>query len=119
MLLWLVLAMQIACVPLSNLIPESELAAAVDSRFVLITISFIGGEKKANVRVKALAAFKKPKTLIVLLAIVVLCAGCVWSVLNPRIALRIPPIIPHEFNQQFFCKVVLGERIAELLLQAM
>lgn len=59
-------------------------AAAADSRFVLGTTSFIGGEKEASVRVKALAAFKKPKTLIVLLAIIVLCTACVWAVLNPR-----------------------------------
>ena len=59
-------------------------AASADRRFVLGTTSFIGGKKEAAVRVKALAAFKKPKAWIVVLAAVVLCVGCVCLVLNPR-----------------------------------
>lgn len=59
-------------------------AASAYRRFVLGTTSFIGGKKEAAVRVKALAAFKKPKAWIVVLAAVVLCVSSVCLVLNPR-----------------------------------
>ena len=58
-------------------------AAAGTERFVLGTTSFIGGEKEVSVRVKALAAFKKPKTWIAAAAVLALVIGCVCFVLNP------------------------------------
>lgn len=58
-------------------------AAAGTERFVLGTTSFIGGEKEASARVKALAAFKKPKTWIAAAAVLALVIGCVCFVLNP------------------------------------
>ena len=57
--------------------------AAGTERFVLGTTSFIGGEKEVSVRVKALAAFKKPKTWIAAAAVLALVIGCVCFVLNP------------------------------------
>lgn len=59
-------------------------AASAKSGFILGTTSFIGGEKEVSMRVKALAAFKKPKMLAILLALILLCAGCVCLILNPR-----------------------------------
>ena len=58
-------------------------AAAGTERFVLGTTSFIGGEKEVSARVKALAAFKKPKTWIAAAAVLALVIGCVCFVLNP------------------------------------
>ena len=58
-------------------------AAAGTERFVLGTTSFIGGEREVSVRVKALAAFKKPKTWIAAAAVLALVIGCVCFVLNP------------------------------------
>ena len=58
-------------------------AAAGTERFVLGTTSFIGGEKEVSVRVKALAAFKKPKTWIAAAAVLALVIGCVCFALNP------------------------------------
>ena len=57
--------------------------AAGTERFVLGTTSFIGGEKEVSARVKALAAFKKPKTWIAAAAVLALVIGCVCFVLNP------------------------------------
>ena len=57
-------------------------AAAGTERFVLGTTSFIGGEKEVSARVKALAAFKKPKTWIAAAAVLALMIGCVCFVLN-------------------------------------
>ena len=58
-------------------------AAAGTEHFVLGTTSFIGGEKEVSARVKALAAFKKPKTWIAAAAVLALVIGCVCFVLNP------------------------------------
>ena len=58
-------------------------AAAGTERFVLGTTSFIGGEKEVSVRVKALAAFKKPKIWIAAAAVLALVIGCVCFVINP------------------------------------
>ena len=57
--------------------------AAGSERFLLGTTSFIGGEKEASARVKALAAFKKPKTWITVAALLALAVGCVCFALNP------------------------------------
>ncbi len=57
--------------------------AAGTERFILGTTSFIGGEKEASARVKALAAFKKPKTWITAAALLALTVGCVCFALNP------------------------------------
>lgn len=57
--------------------------AAGTERFILGTTSFIGGEKEASARVKALAAFKKPKIWITTAAVLALVIGCVCFALNP------------------------------------
>ena len=57
--------------------------AAGTERFILGTTSFIGGGKETSARVKALAAFKKPKTWITAAALLALAAGCVCFALNP------------------------------------
>ncbi len=59
-------------------------AAAGTERFLLGTTSFIGGEKEVSARVKALAAFKKPKTWIAVLAVLALAAACVCFTLNAK-----------------------------------
>ena len=59
-------------------------AAAGTERFILGTTSFIGGEKEISARVKALAAFKKPKTWIAVLAALALICACVCFVVNPK-----------------------------------
>ena len=59
-------------------------AAAGTERFILGTTSFIGGEKEISARVKALAAFKKPKTWIAVLAALALACACVCFVVNPK-----------------------------------
>ena len=59
-------------------------AAAGTERFILGTTSFIGGEKEISARVKALAAFKKPKTWIAVLAALALLCACVCFVVNPK-----------------------------------
>ncbi len=59
-------------------------AAAGTERFILGTTSFIGGEKEISARVKALAAFKKPKTWIAVLAALALIGACVCFVVNPK-----------------------------------
>ena len=59
-------------------------AAAGTERFILGTTSFIGGEKEVSARVKALAAFKKPKTWIAVLAALALLCACVCFVVNPK-----------------------------------
>ena len=59
-------------------------AAAGTERFILGTTSFIGGEKEVSARVKALAAFKKPKTWIAVLAVIVLAGACVCIAVNPK-----------------------------------
>ncbi len=58
--------------------------AAGAEKFIIGTTSFIGGEKEASARVKALAAFKKPKTWIAVVAVIALTAGCVLLVTNPK-----------------------------------
>lgn len=58
--------------------------AAGTERFILGTTSFIGGEKEVSARVKALAAFKKPKTWIAVLAVLALTAACFSLITNPR-----------------------------------
>lgn len=58
-------------------------AAAGTDRFVLATTSLIGGEKEVSRRVKALAAFKKPKTWIALSALAILLCVCAGLVVNP------------------------------------
>ena len=57
--------------------------AAGTERFILGTTSFIGGEKETSARVKALAAFKKPKPWITAAALLALAACCVCFALNP------------------------------------
>ena len=59
-------------------------AAAGTERFILGTTSFIGGEKEVSARVKALAAFKKPKIWIAVLAALALLCACVCFVVNPK-----------------------------------
>ena len=59
-------------------------AAAGTERFLLGTTSFIGGEKEVSARVKALAAFKKPKTWIAAAAILALAVGCVCFAVKPQ-----------------------------------
>ena len=59
-------------------------AAAGTERFILGTTSFIGGEKEVSARVKALAAFKKPKTWIAVLAVIALAGACVCIAVNPK-----------------------------------
>ena len=59
-------------------------AAAGTERFILGTTSFIGGEKEISARVKALAAFKKPKTWIAVLAVIALAGACVCIAVNPK-----------------------------------
>ena len=59
-------------------------AAAGTERFLLGTTSFIGGEKEVSARVKALAAFKKPKLWIAVLAALALLCACVCFVVNPK-----------------------------------
>ena len=59
-------------------------AAAGTERFLFGTTSFIGGEKEVSARVKALAAFKKPKTWIAVLAVLALAAACVCFALNAK-----------------------------------
>ena len=59
-------------------------AAAGTERFILGTTSFIGGEKEVSARVKALAAFKKPKTWIAVIAVLALIAACASLITNPR-----------------------------------
>ena len=59
-------------------------AAAGTERFLLGTTSFIGGEKEVSARVKALAAFKKPKLWIAILAAFALLCACVCFVVNPK-----------------------------------
>ncbi len=59
-------------------------AAAGTERFLLGTTSFIGGEKEVSARVKALAAFKKPKLWIAVLAALALICACVCFVVNPK-----------------------------------
>ena len=59
-------------------------AAAGTERFILGTTSFIGGEKEVSARVKALAAFKKPKTWIAVLAVIVLAGACICIAVNPK-----------------------------------
>ena len=59
-------------------------AAAGTERFILGTTSFIGGEKEVSARVKALAAFKKPKTWIAVIAAVALVGACVCIAVNPK-----------------------------------
>ena len=59
-------------------------AAAGTERFLLGTTSFIGGEKEVSARVKALAAFKKPKIWIAVLAALALLCACVCFVVNPK-----------------------------------
>ena len=59
-------------------------AAAGTERFLLGTTSFIGGEKEVSARVKALAAFKKPKLWIAILAVLALLCACVCFVVNPK-----------------------------------
>ena len=59
-------------------------AAAGTERFLLGTTSFIGGEKEVSARVKALAAFKKPKLWIAVFAALALLCACVCFVVNPK-----------------------------------
>ena len=59
-------------------------AAAGTERFILGTTSFIGGEKEISARVKALAAFKKPKLWIAVLAVIALVGACVCIAVNPK-----------------------------------
>ena len=59
-------------------------AAAGTERFILGTTSFIGGDKEVSARVKALAAFKKPKTWIAVLAVIVLAGACICIAVNPK-----------------------------------
>ena len=59
-------------------------AAAGTERFILGTTSFIGGEKEVSARVKALAAFKKPKTWIAVIAVIALVGACVCIAVNPK-----------------------------------
>ena len=59
-------------------------AAAGTERFLLGTTSFIGGEKEVSARVKALAAFKKPKLWIAIFAALALLCACVCFVVNPK-----------------------------------
>ena len=59
-------------------------AAAGTERFILGTTSFIGGEKEISARVKALAAFKKPKTWIAVIAVIALAGACVCISVNPK-----------------------------------
>ena len=61
-------------------------AAAGSSRFVVGTTSLIGGEKEVSRRVKALAAFKKPKTWVCVLAAGILLGVCVGLMVNPASA---------------------------------
>ena len=59
-------------------------AATGTDKFILGTTSLIGGEKEVNARVKALAAFKKPKTWIAVIAAVALGIACICFALNPN-----------------------------------
>lgn len=59
-------------------------AAVGTDRFILGTTSLIGGEKEVNARVKALAAFKRPKTWIAVIAVLALGIACICFVLNPN-----------------------------------
>ena len=93
-------------------------AAAGTERFILGTTSFIGGEKEVSARVKALAAFKKPKIWIAVLAALALLCACVCFVVNPKSSdpcirffhdiqladisfIRIERDAGHEFNDDF------------------
>ena len=93
-------------------------AAAGTERFLLGTTSFIGGEKEVSARVKALAAFKKPKLWIAILAALALLCACVCFVVNPKSSdpcirffhdmqladisfIRIERDAGHEFNDDF------------------
>ncbi|MBQ4650399.1 MAG: M56 family metallopeptidase [Firmicutes bacterium] len=64
-------------------------AAAGTGRFVLGTTSLIGGEKEVSSRVKFMAAFKKPRTWVCVIAVVVLAAAGLALVMNPKSGQRI------------------------------
>lgn len=67
-------------------------AAAGKGRFIPATTSLIGGEKEVTARVKALAAFKKPKVIAAAIGIVLLIVVTVCLLLNPNSDVSQPPL---------------------------
>lgn len=59
-------------------------AAAGTGRFIPATTSLIGGEKEVSARVKALAAFKKPKVITAATGVVLLVVIIACLLLNPK-----------------------------------
>lgn len=59
-------------------------AAAGKGSFIPATTSLIGGEKEVSARVKALAAFKKPKVLVTAVSVILLGAVILCLLLNPE-----------------------------------
>lgn len=59
-------------------------AAAGKGRFIPATTSLIGGEKEVSARVKALAAFKKPKVITAAIGVVLLVVITACLLLNPK-----------------------------------
>lgn len=67
-------------------------AAAGKGRFIPATTSLIGGENEVTARVKALAAFKKPKVIAAAIGIVLLIVVTVCLLLNPNSDVSQPPL---------------------------
>lgn len=59
-------------------------AAAGTGRFIPATTSLIGGEKEVSARVKALAAFRKPKVIAVIAGVVLLIGVTACLLLSPK-----------------------------------